>query len=175
MTTLALGLLVLRVGVGLTVAAHGSQKLLGWFGGRGIQGTAAAMGKMQFKPPVIWAWVAALGEFAGGLLLALGLLSPVGGFAVLGAMLVAIVSSHLSKGFWNRNGGIEFPLMIAVPAFALTMTGPGAASLDSLLKIALPEPATWIVLAVGTVLTVAVALQSRALANPSASETVGAV
>jgi putative oxidoreductase len=163
MTGLALGLLVLRIGVGLTVAGHGAQKLFGWFGGSGMVGTAAGMTRMRFKPGILWAWVAALGEFGGGLLLALGLLTPLGAFAVVGAMLVAIVSSHLPKGFWNRNGGIEFPLMIGVGALALTLTGAGPVSLDALFKINFPEPATWLVLAVGVVLTVAIALGSRRL------------
>jgi putative oxidoreductase len=162
-TGLALGLLILRVGVGLTIAGHGAQKLFGWFGGGGIKGTGAGMGRNGFKPGRLWAWVAGLGEFGGGVLLTLGLLTPVGSFAVLGAMVVAIVSTHLSKGFWNRNGGLEFPLMIAVPALALTFIGPGADSLDSALNIRLPEPFTWIVLAVGTVATVSAALGSRRL------------
>ena len=172
---LAIGLLILRLGVGLTVAAHGSQKLFGWFGGGGIQKTSAAMARQRFTPAWLWTWVAAIGEFGGGLLLALGLFSPFGGFGVLGAMLVAIVASHLHKGFWNRNGGVEFPLMIALPALALTLIGPGAISLDNIFKIALPEPTSWIVLAAGTLLTVGAALQSRTLAAPAASDSVGAV
>jgi len=172
---LAIGLLILRVGVGLTVAAHGSQKLFGWFGGGGIHKTTAGMARQRFTPAWLWTWVAALGEFGGGLLLALGLFSPLGGFSVLGAMLVAIVASHLHKGFWNRNGGIEFPLMIAVPALALTLIGPGAISLDKLFNIALPEPAAWIVLAIATLVTVGAALQSRTVATPAASESVGTV
>jgi putative oxidoreductase len=161
MTGLALGLLILRVGVGLTIAGHGAQKLFGWFGGSGISGTAAGMGRVGFRPGPLWAWVAGLGEFGGGVLLTLGLLSPLGGFAVAGAMVVAIVSSHLSKGFWNRNGGIEFPLMIAVPALALTLIGPGAYSFDQALNLRLPEPLTWIVVALGTAATVGAALGSR--------------
>jgi len=106
---------------------------------------------------------------------ALGLSSPLGGFGVLGAMSVAIVASHLHKGFWNRNGGVEFSLMIALPALALTLIGPGAVSLDNLFNIALPEPASWIVLAIGTLLTVAAALRSRTLATPAASDSVGAI
>ena len=171
MTGLALGLLVLRVGVGLTIAAHGAQKLFGWFGGSGIAGTAAGMGRIGFRPSSLWAWVAALGEFGGGLLLTLGLLSPLGGLAVAGAMVVAIVSSHLSKGFWNRNGGIEFPLMIAVPALALSFIGPGEYSIDEALSLRLPEPLTWIVVALGTAATVAASLGSRRL--PSSAKARG--
>jgi putative oxidoreductase len=119
------------------------------------------MGRIGFRPGLLWAWVAGLGEFGGGVLLILGLLSPLGGFAVAGAMLVAIVSSHLSKGFWNRNGGVEFPLMIGVPALALTFIGPGAYSIDAALNLRLPEPLTWTVLAFGSMVTVAASLGSR--------------
>jgi putative oxidoreductase len=160
-TGLALGLLILRVGVGLTIAGHGAQKLFGWFAGAGLKGTAAGMGRNGFKPAELWALVAGLGEFGGGVLIFLGLLTPLGGFAVVGAMVVAIVSVHLSKGFWNRNGGLEFPLMIGVPALALTFIGPGAYSIDSVLDLRLPEPLTWIVLAFGTMVTVAASLGSR--------------
>lgn len=161
MTGLAIGLLLLRVGVGLTIAAHGAQKLFGWFGGAGINGTAAGMSRSGFRPGPLWAWVAGLGEFVGGVLLILGLFSPLGGFAVAGAMVVAIVSTHLSKGFWNKNGGVEFPLMIAVPSLALTFLGPGSASVDAALDLRLPEPLTWIVLALGTIVTIGSSLGSR--------------
>jgi len=164
-TGLALGLLILRVGVGLTIAGHGAQKLFGWFGGSGITGTAAAMDRVGFKPSPLWAWVAGLGEFGGGVLLVLGLLSPLGAFAVTGAMVVAIVSSHLSKGFWNRSGGIEFPLMIAVPALALTFMGAGAYSLDEVLGLRLPEPLSWVVVGLGTAVTVGASLASRRLSG----------
>jgi len=169
------GLFVARLVLGGMMAAHGAQKLFGWFGGGGNQKTTAGMARQRFTPAWFWTWVAAIGEFGGGLLLALGLFSPLGGFGVLGAMLVAIVASHLHKGFWNRNGGVEFPLMIAVPALALTLIGPRAISLDNLFRIALPEPISWVVLAIGTLLTVGAALQSRTLATPAASESVGAV
>lgn len=163
MTGLATGLLILRVGVGLTIAAHGAQKLFGWFGGAGIKGTATGMSRNGFKPAELWALVAGLGEFGGGALITLGLLTPLGGFAVVGAMAVAIVSTHLSKGFWNRNGGLEFPLTIGLAALALTFIGPGTYSVDSLVDLRLPEPITWIVLAVGAALTAGVALGSRRL------------
>jgi len=140
-----------------------------------IEKTTAGMAGQRFTPAWFWTWVTPVGEFGGGLLLALGLFSPLGGFGVLGAMSVAIVARHLHKGFWSRNGGVEFPLMIVLPALALTLIGPGAVSLDNLFNIALPEPASWIVLAIGTLLTVAAALRSRTLATPTASGSVGAI
>ncbi len=158
-----LGLLVLRLGLGLTIAAHGSQKLFGWYGGSHINGFAAGLTRMGLKPPTFWAWVAGLSEFGGGLLVVLGLLSPFGAFAVMGAMSMAIWLVHRPKGFWNKNGGIEFPLMIWVGALALSLTGPGAISLDSFFGISLPEPAAWIAGAIALVLSVGVALASRNL------------
>ena len=156
-----IGLLLLRLGVGLTVAAHGAQKLFGWYGGPGLSGFAGLLNKLNLRPASAWAWIAALAEFAGGLALALGLLTPLAGFAVLGSMVVAILLVHAAKGFWNRSGGIEFPLMIATPALALTLTGAGPYSLDSLLRINWPEPLTWFVSLVAFLLGVSFALLSR--------------
>ena len=157
------GLLVIRIGLGLTVAAHGSQKLFGWYGGSRIAGFSAGLTRMGLKPAAFWAWIAALSEFGGGLLVVLGLLSPFGAFAVMGAMSMAIWLVHWPKGFWNTKGGIEFPLTIWVGALALSLTGPGAISLDSLLGLHLPEPAAWIAGAIGLVLGVGAALGSRSL------------
>ena len=159
------GLLILRVGLGLTIAAHGSQKLFGWYGGSRIAGFSASLGRMRLKPAVFWAWIAALSEFGGGLLVVLGLLSPFGCFAVMAAMSMAIWLVHRPKGFWNTKGGIEFPLMIWVGALALSVTGPGAISLDSILGLHLPEPAAWIAGLIGLVLGVGAALGSRNLAE----------
>lgn len=160
-----LGLLILRVGLGLTIAAHGSQKLFGWYGGSRIAGFSASLSRMRLKPAVFWAWIAALSEFGGGLLVVLGLLSPFGCFAVMAAMSMAIWLVHRPKGFWNTKGGIEFPLMIWVGALALSVTGPGTISLDSMLGLHLPEPAAWIAGAIGLVLGVGAALGSRNLAE----------
>jgi putative oxidoreductase len=158
-----LGLVVLRVGLGLTIAAHGSQKLFGWYGGSRIAGFSAHLDRMGLIPATFWAWIAALSEFVGGLLVALGLLSPLGCFAVMGALSMAIWLVHWPKGFVNGKGGIEFPLLIWVGALALSITGPGDISLDSLLGLHLPEPATWIVGAIGLVLGVGAGLGSRGL------------
>jgi putative oxidoreductase len=162
---IGLGLLILRLVVGLTVAAHGAQKLLGWFGGSGMAGTRGMVTRLQFRPVELWTWAVIFGEFGGGLLLALGLLSPIGSFGIMGAMAVAIWIVHVPKGFWNKNGGVEFPLQIAAAALALSLTGPGTYSFDNLLRIALPEPATWIVLAVGLIVALAAGLQSRRQAS----------
>jgi putative oxidoreductase len=159
--SIAFGLLILRLVVGLTVAGHGAQKLFGVWGGPGMNGWTQVVQRLRMRPARPLAWIAALSEFGGGLLLALGLLSPLGSLAIIGAMLVAIATVHLSKGFWVSKGGFEFNLTLIGAAAALAITGPGAYSLDNALRIHLPEPVT---LLVGTILLiagVAVTLASR--------------
>jgi putative oxidoreductase len=136
------GLLVLRVIVGLMVAAHGAQKLFGWWGGPGMKGFTGWLTSMGLRPASFWAIVAALGEFGGGLLFALGLFDPIGSFGIMGAMLTAIALVHWGKGIWASKGGIEHPLMILAAALAVAFTGPGSYSLDAILKIGLPETTT---------------------------------
>src|SRR6185437_1243048 len=97
----ATGLVILRLVVGLTLAGHGAQKVFGWFGGQGISGWAATVEKLRVRPPRAWAWISALSELVGGVLFALGLLTPLGAFAIAGAMLVAIATVHWPNGFWN--------------------------------------------------------------------------
>ncbi len=155
---LGIGLLILRIVVGVTVAAHGAQKLFGWFGGPGISGFASWLGQLGIRPERPWAVVAGLVEFVGGLMVALGLLTPVAALAVCGGMLVAILTVHVGKGFWNQNGGIEFPLTILAAMLALSLTGAGVYSLDRLLAVALPEPATWLIAAVVVLAGTVVAL-----------------
>jgi len=142
-----LGLLLIRTGVGATVAAHGAQKLFGWFGGSRLEGFAGMLEKLGIRPSSQFALLAGLSEFGGGLLVALGFLNPVGPLAVIGAMAVAIVTVHLTKGFFNTKGGYEFPLSILVTMLVLSITGPGPYSLDALARLSLPEPLTWIVMA----------------------------
>jgi putative oxidoreductase len=146
-----LGLLILRLALGLTFVGHGGQKLLGWFGGQGLKGTNTMMERLGLHPTWLWGLLAALTEFGGGVLLALGFLDPLGSLGIMAAMLVAITRVHWAKGFWNSKGGFEFPLLNLFAAFALALTGPGAYSLDAFLKITLPEPA---VLVIGLVLVI---------------------
>src|SRR5689334_12582314 len=99
------GFLLLRTVVGLTLAAHGAQKLFGWFGGYGLRGTGQWMESIGFRPGWRYASLAALGEVGGGLLLALGLVTPVAAALVIAVMTVAVVTVHLSHGFFAGNGG----------------------------------------------------------------------
>ncbi|HUZ87186.1 MAG TPA: DoxX family protein [Candidatus Baltobacterales bacterium] len=158
---LALGLLVLRIVIGLIVAAHGAQKVLGWWGGPGMAGWTAAMTRMRIRPAAPWAWLSALSELLGGLGLALGLLTPLPSFGIVAAMLVAIVLVHWPNGFWNGKRGYEFNLSLLAPAIAIALTGPGAYSLDSALGINLPEPLTFVVVALATLGGVGVAVGTR--------------
>jgi putative oxidoreductase len=135
-----IGLLLIRLVVGGILAAHGAQKLFGWFGGYGISGTGGWLESMGFRPGKLQAGVSGLSEFGGGLLLAAGLLTPLGAAAIAGVMLVAIVSVHLDKGFFNGSGGYEFNLALAVTAIALAFTGAGEISIDSALGLELSGP-----------------------------------
>lgn len=119
-----LGLLVLRVGTGAVLAAHGSQKLFGWFGGGGIEATTAGMEAMGFHPPRHSAVAAGLGEVGSGVLLALGLATPAAGAAAAGAMSAA-VAVHAPAGFFATGGGYEYPAFLGFTAAAIGLTGPG--------------------------------------------------
>ena len=160
------GFLILRLVTGLVFAAHGSQKLFGWFGGHGLSGQAAFMRSLGIRPPLPFALVNALGEFLGGLGLAAGFLTPIAVAGPLGSMGVAIISVHWRKGFWNQGGGFEYPLILATIAFVVGLAGPGLYSLDTALRIRLPEPWTYLAVLAATVLTVAYAA-SRSGGGPA--------
>jgi len=132
---MSIGLLILRLVVGLSLAAHGAQKLFGWFGGYGLAGTGQFLEQLGFRPGRLYAAQAGIAEVAGGLFLAAGFLTPVAAAAVVAVMLVAAVSVHIEKGFFAHNGGYEYTLVLAGAAVALAFTGPGALSLDQALGI----------------------------------------
>ncbi|HVA86847.1 MAG TPA: DoxX family protein [Candidatus Saccharimonadales bacterium] len=129
------GLLILRLVVGLIFAAHGAQKMLGWWGGPGLAGWRGAMERMGLRPAAVWAVISALAELAGGLLFALGLLTPLVVAVLIAQSIVIVGKVHLPRGFWNAKGGVEFPLSLAAGIVAIALTGPGADSLDRALNL----------------------------------------
>jgi putative oxidoreductase len=129
---MAYGLLVIRVVFGLTMSAHGAQKLLGWFGGPGPQGTAEMLGKLRFRLAGPMAVLVALAELSG-LLFALGLVTPLAALGIATVMLTAIATVHWKNGFFAGNGGYELNLCILAAAVGIAATGPGRFSLDRLI------------------------------------------
>jgi len=124
-----LGLLLLRLGTGGVLAAHGAQKLLGWFGGGGLEGTGQFMESVGYAPGKASATAAGLAEAGGGTLLALGLATPAAGAAAAGAMAGAS-AVHAPNGFFNAGGGYEYAATLGLTAAGLAVTGPGRLSLD---------------------------------------------
>lgn len=133
---LALPLLFVRLVFGLAFAAHGAQKLFGWFGGYGLAGTGGFFETLGFKPGRLFAAAAGLSELVGGLLIAAGLFGPVGAMFVIAAMLVAIAAVHLRNGFFAASNGIELPLLYLLVALVYAFGGYGSLSLDAALGIA---------------------------------------
>ncbi len=134
---MSLGLLVLRLVVGLLFAGHGAQKLFGWFGGHGLKGTAGFFEAIGLKPGRVHAAAAGAMEFGGGLLLALGLVTPVASLALIAVMTAAVITVHYPKGVWATNGGYEYNLVLASVVFAVAGVGPGAWSLDHALGLSM--------------------------------------
>ena len=129
------GLVLVRVVPGALLFGHGTQKLFGWFGGRGLAATGTGFASNGYRPGATFAFLAGFGEAGGGLLLALGLLTPLGCAAIIGVMLNAIVSVHWPKGIWATNGGFEYPLTLAFVAAGIAFTGPGEFSVDHALGL----------------------------------------
>jgi putative oxidoreductase len=127
------GVLGLRVVLGLVMAAHGAQKLFGWFDGGGPRGTAGGFAHLRFRAPLLMGLAAGLAEFGGGVLLAAGLATPFAALAIAIVMVNAVATVHWPNGFWNMKGGYEFNLLIFTAAAALAATGPGRFSLDAVI------------------------------------------
>jgi putative oxidoreductase len=130
-----IGLLILRLVVGLLFVGHGAQKLFGSFGGYGIEGTGGFFESIGLKPGRLHATAAGFNELVGGGLLALGLLTPFAAALLIATMVAAIVTVHWSKGPWSSNGGYEYNLVLLAAAFALAATGAGTLSLDHALGL----------------------------------------
>ena len=134
-TTLDLGLLVLRLGVGLPFALHGFQKLFGWFDGGGFRGTSGWFASLGFGDGRAATLLAGTGEIVGGLGLATGLLTPLAAAAVAGTMTTAAFVNNAENGYWSVAKGWELNGYLVVVAAALAVAGPGALSLDALLDV----------------------------------------
>jgi len=125
--------LALRIPVGIIFAAHGAQKLFGWFGGYGLEGTGGWMESIGLTPGVLMAFMAGSAEFFGGLALIIGLLTRPAALALSFAMLVAIFSVHIHNGLFMSNNGYEFGLALLAASVSLLFSGAGKASVDNLL------------------------------------------
>jgi putative oxidoreductase len=133
-----IAMLLLRVSVGGLLAGHGAQKLFGWFGGSGPKATATAMESMGLRPGALWAPVAGVAEFGGGVLTALGLLNPLGPISIMAAMTMATAKAHWGKPIWNTEGGAELPVTYLTAALAIALAGPGRYSVDSAISRQVP-------------------------------------
>ena len=132
-TDAGLGPLALRVPVGIIFAAHGAQKLFGWFGGYGLEGTGQFFGSIGLNPGYLMALLAGAAEFFGGLALVLGLLVRPAAAALAFAMLVAIFAVHWSHGFFMSSNGIEYALALFAASASLLASGGGRYSVDAAL------------------------------------------
>ena len=130
MTAADVGLLIVRLAVGLTFAAHGAQKVLGWWSGPGFAGWTGAMTRMGLRPAPLWAALSSGVELVGGLLLAVGFLTPVAAALLVAQSVYIVVRVHRPKGFWNKNGGVEFPLQLLAGSLLIAASGPGAIAID---------------------------------------------
>ncbi|XYU18286.1 DoxX family protein [Bacillus pumilus] len=133
MTVLSIAILLIRILLGLTFIGHGLQKTIGWFGINVWNKTVESFGHMRLKPPKLMAFFAALSEIGGGLLLALGLLTPLASILIIAAMVAAIITVTGRNGYWITNNGAEYNMLIIFVAIAIIIVGPGIYSLDHIL------------------------------------------
>src|SRR3954447_16923846 len=129
------GLFIIRAVVGGLLFAHGAQKLFGWYGGYGLDGTRGFFESVGHRPGPTMAMMAGLSQAGRGLLLLMGLLTPIGSAMIIGTMIVAAYSVHKDNGLWATNGGYELPLINALTSAGLAFTGAGSWSLDSAFDI----------------------------------------
>ncbi|MDQ2663454.1 MAG: DoxX family protein [Candidatus Eremiobacteraeota bacterium] len=135
------------------MAAHGTQKLFGWFGGPGLAGTSGFFESLGFRPGRMFALAAALSEMIGGLLIALGWLGPIGPGLVIIVMVAAALTVHVSKGFFQSDGGWELNGMIVAAVLPFAFVGFGAYALDAVAAVpAILALNPWLVIAVSVVL-----------------------
>lgn len=138
-TTTGMDTLPLRVGAGAIFAAHGAQKLFGWFGGYGLEGTAGWMTSIGLEPGLLMAAMAGSAEFFGGLLLIVGLLVRPAALMLAISLVVGIITVHLQNGLFMANNGYEFGLALLAISVGLMFRGAGSLSADRLLQIQLAK------------------------------------
>ncbi len=164
------GFLLVRLILGACFAAHGTQKLFGWFGGYGLNGTGGFMESLGFRPGKLFALAAGLCEAGGGVLVLLGFLGPIGPALILISMVVAMGAVHWKNGFFVTSNGVEVPLAWATCALAVTFAGPGKYSLDAVLGTAIGTP--WMIRTV-VVAAVVIGLVNLWLRRPQAATQPG--
>lgn len=140
LTVIDVALLAVRLMLAVVFIVHGGQKLFSWMGGAGVKGTAEGVGRSGVAPGHRWvlAWMATLSEFGGGVLVGLGLLTPLAASLIISVMLVAIMTVHFKNGWLNQNRGFEFNLTLITLALVLVLLGAGDLSLDHALGLAAP-------------------------------------
>jgi putative oxidoreductase len=159
-----LGATLIRAVVGPLFIGHGTQKLLGWFGGGGIQQTGEQFESLGLKPGKHHATAAGLAETLGGVLITLGLLTPVGATFISGTMVTAIRKVHAPKGPWATQGGYEYNLVLLAAMVGLTENGPGPLSLDSAVAPEL-KGTRWALLQLGAALAGSYVTSSQPVAD----------
>ena len=148
-----LGFVLVRLILGLAIAAHGSQKLFAWFGGYGLKGTGGFFEGLGFRPGTLFAAASGVSEMLGGLLIVFGLGGPVGSMLVVATMIVAIFSVHAKNGFFQANGGYELNALYIAASIAVAFAPLSSFSLDSIFGLgALHQPAViWAALALALI------------------------
>jgi putative oxidoreductase len=146
--SMSLGLLILRLAIGLLFVGHGAQKLFGAFGGHGPAGTGAFFESLGLRPGYQMAVAAGVSEIGGGLMVALGLLTPVGAAILITVMVTAILTAHQGSGLWVTEGGIEYNLVLIAGLFAVAAAGAGQYSFDNALGLDVAG-AVWALAALG--------------------------
>ena len=161
--------LLARLAIGGMFAAHGTQKLLGWFDGPGIEGTTGMMGKLGLAPARTNALAAGASETFGGIAIALGAATPLAATSLIATMTTAIRTVHLKNGFFTTNGGYEYNLTIIAALLLLADAGPGPISIDAAFGIEESGPgvalATLAAGVLGSTVTLAAAKAAHANAN----------
>ena len=144
-------MLVLRLVVGALFIGHGTQKLFGWFGGYGVEGTGGFMESLGYRPGKRFAVLGGAAEAGGGLLLFLGLLTPLAAALIIGTMINAIFAVHVENGVWAQDNGYELPLVMAIAAGAIALADGGAASVDRMFGLNLGGIVGWLGIFLGII------------------------